>query len=81
MYGSGLYGECGRYWQVDVYNGLLLKVKLTFDMLTMRRQQHSFSTHGTTNLFIDNKLEKSSGWQPWSSQKTLNICELLRPHR
>ena len=47
-----------------MYNGLFFKVKLTFDMLTMRRQQHSFSTHGTTNLFIDNKLEKSSGWQP-----------------
>ena len=24
----------------------------------------------TTNLSIDNKLKKSSGWQPWSSQKT-----------
>ena len=24
----------------------------------------------TTNLSIDNKLKKSSGWQPWSSRKT-----------
>ena len=25
----------------------------------------------TTNLSINDKLKKSAGWQPWSSQKTL----------
>ena len=68
--------------QMDVF-----EVKLTFEMLTMRGQQHSFSTHelvflGKVSKFLRQKMSRPEGdsnLQPSDSCRMLQPIELSGP--